>query len=162
VFADRLKDLKPVFFTGEESPAAKDRAKNAFISGDAKILVMSLRSGDGTNGFQDVCSCCVIAEFDWAPAVVSQLIGRLARDGQKSSVQVFIPVAPVGSDPIMASVLGLKAAQADGIVDLGSSASAGLTQADPNRLKQLAIDYLKSRGLAIPQPAPQELETVSA
>lgn len=150
IWADRLRDLNPVFFTGSESPKQKEDARQAFISGKSKVLIMSLRSGDGTNGLQDVCSCCVLGEMDWSPAVHTQFIGRLARDGQKASVQVFIPVAPIGSDPTMASVLGYKSSQAEGIIDLGTAASPDFVETDPQRLKQLAIDYLKSRRLPIP------------
>lgn len=163
IWRERLKDLNPVFFTGTESPAQKEEARQVFISGRSKVLIMSLRSGAGTNGLQDVCSCAVLGELDWTPAVHEQFIGRLARDGQTESVQVFIPVAPVGCDPTMASILGLKQAQATGIVDLGAEIAADFVETDPQRLKQLAVDYLKSRGLPIPEPAPEpEAELVTS
>lgn len=146
IWADRLQDLKPAFYTGTESDTQKERAKRDFIEGRTDILIMSLRSGAGTNGLQDVCSCCVLGEMDWSPAVHEQFIGRLARDGQDESVQVFIPVAPVGSDPTMASVLGLKTAQASGIVDLGEAIAEDFVESNPQRIKQLAEDYLKSKG----------------
>lgn len=161
VWLDRLRDHKPAFFTGEESDTQKEKARCAFIEGRTNLLIMSLRSGAGTNGLQDVCSCCVLGELDWSPAVHHQFIGRLARDGQKASVQVFIPVAPVGSDPTMAAVLGLKSAQAVGIVDLGTESAPDITETDPQRVKQLAIDYLKSRHLPIPAQTP-DVELVSA
>lgn len=161
VWRERLKDLNPVFFTGSESPAEKEAAKQAFIEGRSKVLIMSLRSGAGTNGLQDVCSVAVLGEMDWSPAVHEQFIGRLARDGQDCSVQVFIPVAPVGCDPTMASVLGLKQAQATGIVDMGAEVAVDFVETDPQRLKQLAKDFLKSRGITLPEPA-ETLELVSA
>ena len=150
VWNDRLRDLYPVMFTGSESPTQKEASRQSFIEGRSKVMLMSLRSGSGLNGLQDVCSCCVIGELDWTPAVHDQLIGRLARDGQDESVQVFIPVAPVGCDPTMASILGLKTAQQSGIVDLGAEIAADFVETDPQRLKQLAIDYLKSRRLPVP------------
>lgn len=145
VWGERLADLKPAFFTGHESAAQKEAARGAFIRGDTDLLIMSLRSGDGTNGLQDVCSVVVLGELDWTPAVHEQFIGRLARDGQTESVQVFIPVAPVGSDPTMASVLGLKQAQATGIIDLGETVGVDFVETDQQRLVQLAKDYLKGR-----------------
>ena len=144
-----------------ESAAQKEEARQAFISGKSKVLIMSLRSGAGTNGLQDVCSVAVLGEMDWSPAVHEQFIGRLARDGQDCSVQVFIPVAPVGCDPTMASVLGLKQAQATGLVDMGAEVAVDFVETDPQRLKQLAKDFLKSRGITLPEPA-ETLELVSA
>jgi hypothetical protein len=157
VWKDRLRDLKPVFFTGHESANQKEQAKRDFIEGRTDLMVISLRSGDGMNGLQDVCSVVVFGEMDWSPAIHHQLVGRLARDGQKASVQVFIPVAPIGSDPTMASVLGLKTAQATGIVDQGVVDNPDIIETNPQRVKQLAIDYLKSRNIEVPQSAPEEL-----
>lgn len=154
VWKSRLSDLRVVMFTGQESPAAKEFAKQEFMAGRVDVMMMSLRSGDGTDGLQNVCSVVVIGELDWTPKVHEQFIGRVARDGQDESVQVFIPVAPVGSDPTMALVLGLKEAQSNGIIDLGEDLGSEATETDPNRLKQLAIDYLKSRG----KPVEFELE----
>lgn len=156
VWRDRLADLKPAFFTGHESAAQKEAARNAFISGQTDLLIMSLRSGAGTNGLQNVCSVVVLGELDWSPKVHEQLIGRLARDGQKESVQVFIPVAPVGCDPTMASVLGLKEAQSTGIIDLGTDCDLDLVETDPQRLKKLAIDYLESRKISVPTAPPRD------
>lgn len=152
VWRDRLSDLMPAFFTGSESETQKERSRMDFIQGRTDVLIMSLRSGAGLNGLQDVCSVCVLGEYDWTPAVHEQFIGRLARDGQKASVQVFMPVAPIGSDPTMAAVLGLKQAQAIAIVDLGDTQRTEFTETDPTRLRQLAIDYLKSRKIPIPEP----------
>lgn len=150
VWRDRLSDYRPAFFTGDETAGQKETARRDFIEGRTDLLIMSLRSGAGTNGLQDVCSVIVLGELDWSPAVHHQIIGRLARDGQDSSVQVFIPVAPIGSDPTMAAVLGLKSAQATGIVDLGTEANPDIVEADPQRVRQLAIDFLKSRKLPVP------------
>lgn len=151
VWLQRLQGLRVVMFTGSESPTQKEAARRAFVEGKADVMIMSLRSGAGTNGLQYASSCCVLGEMDWSPAVHEQFIGRLNRDGQEESVQVFIPVAPVGSDPTMATVLGLKEAQATGIVDLGQDVDMELTETDPQRLKQLAMDYLKSRKLPLPE-----------
>jgi SNF2 family DNA or RNA helicase len=158
VWKDRLADLNPVFFTGHESANQKEEARQAFITGKTKLLIMSLRSGAGTNGLQDVCSVAVLGELDWTPAVHDQFIGRLARDGQDEPVQVFIPVAPVGSDPTMATVLGLKEEQAAGIVDLGEDVDIDQVDVDPQRLRKLAEDYLKARKIALPE---QQLEGVA-
>lgn len=147
VWRERLSDLNPVFFTGSETAGQKESARRDFIDDKTDLLIMSLRSGAGTNGLQDVCSVVVLGELDWTPAVHEQFIGRLNRDGQDESVQVFIPVAPVGSDPTMAAVLGLKQAQATGIVDQGHDVDADLIEVEPHRIKQLAEDFLRSKGV---------------
>ena len=159
IWRDRLRGLRVAMFTGSESPSQKEAARKAFQDGQLDVLIMSLRSGAGTNGLQFASSCCVLGEMDWSPKVHEQFIGRLARDGQEASVQVFIPVAPVGSDPTMAAILGLKEAQSVGIVDLGQDVDLDLTETDPQRVRQLAIDYLKSRGqeLLIPSEEPEEV-----
>jgi SNF2 family DNA or RNA helicase len=146
IWAERLRDLGVVFYTGSESPGQKQAAKEAFIN-DPKtsVMVISNRSGSGLNGLQDVCSCVVIGELDWAPPIISQIIGRVARDGQSGPVQVFIPVAPVGSDPAMADVLGVKQAQAVGILDVGESIDLGVVQANPERIRILAEEFLRRR-----------------
>jgi hypothetical protein len=151
VWRERLKEFNPVFFTGTETAVQKEAARQAFIEGRSKVLIMSLRSGAGTNGLQDVCSCAVLGELDWTPAVHEQFIGRLARDGQTESVQVYIPVASVGCDPTMAGILGLKQAQSTGIVDLGKEIAEDLIEVEPHRVKQLAVDFLKARGLPVPE-----------
>jgi hypothetical protein len=156
IWRDRLKDFRPAFFTGSESPTQKEAARQAFIKGETDLLIMSLRSGAGTNGLQNVSSVCVLGEMDWSPAVHEQFIGRLARDGQEDSVQVFIPVAPVGCDPAMASVLGIKDAQATGIVDLGVDVDMELLETDPARLKKLARDFLVSKGMTPPTEEPNQ------
>jgi hypothetical protein len=151
VWKSRLADKRPAFYTGHESAIAKEMSRCAFINGETDVLIMSLRSGAGLNGLQNVCSVVVFGELDWTPAVHEQFIGRLARDGQESPVQVFIPVIPVGCDPTMANVLGLKRAQATGIVDLGEEISEhDFTDTDPQRVKQLAVDFLTARGEKIP------------
>lgn len=158
VWRDRLKDLRPAFFTGEETAAQKEASRTGFISGETDLLIMSLRSGAGINGLQMVCSVVVFGELDWTPAVHEQFIGRLARDGQDTPVQVFFPVIPAGCDPTMASVLGLKRAQSTGIVDLGADIEDGreFTETDHTRVKQLARDFLIAMGQAVPEPEAKE------
>ena len=153
IWNQRLADLHPVMFTGSESPAQKERAKRDFMDGKTKVMMMCLRSGAGTNGLQEVCSTAVIGEFDWAPSVLDQFVGRIARDGQDSPISVFVPVAPVGSDPTMAEVLGIKKHQAMGILDPGEDIDLDMVETDQARVKQLAIDFLRSRGKPIPVEA---------
>jgi len=145
VWLDLLKDHNPVMFTGSESPVAKERAKQAFVSGQSKLLIMSLRSGAGLDGLQSVCRTVVVGELDWSPKVHDQLIGRVYRDGQKEPCVAYFPVADSGSDPVVLDVLGLKAAQAHGINDPDAPLVTEST-ADPERVKRLAEDFLRRHG----------------
>lgn len=144
IWMRELADLKPVMFTGTETPVAKEAAKRAFLEGETDILIMSLRSGAGIDGLQARASTVVFGELDWSPGIHHQCIGRLDREGQRcypDPVQAIYLVAADGSDPPMMEVLGLKASQASAIVDptLGVQSA----QTDGTKLKGLVDRYLK-------------------
>lgn len=149
IWLNELKDLNPLLYTGSESPTQKEKAKRDFIEGKSDILICSLRSGAGIDGIQSRCSTVVIGEFDWSPKIHEQCIGRLDRDGQESPVFVFYVATDYGSDPVIIDVLGLKAGQSRGIVDPGMKPQE--FQSDSNRIKRLAEEYLKSRGIKLPK-----------
>lgn len=149
IWLNELKDLNPLLYTGSESPTQKEKAKRDFIEGKSDILICSLRSGAGIDGIQSRCSTVVIGEFDWSPKIHEQCIGRLDRDGQESPVFVFYVATDYGSDPVIIDVLGLKAVQSRGIVDPGMKPQE--FQSDSNRIKRLAEEYLKSRGIKLPK-----------
>ncbi len=151
VWNERLRDLRPVMFTGSESPARKERSRHEFMEGKTKVMMMCTRSGAGTNGLQEVCSVAVLGELDWSPSVIDQFVGRIARDGQDSPMNFFVPVAPVGSDPTMAEVLGIKKHQAYSILDPGQEMDLDEIETDASRVRQLAIDFLKARGKPVPE-----------
>lgn len=115
VWADRLKDLRVVWFTGTESNTAKNLAKADMCNGHADVMLMSLRSGQGLDGLQHACRTMVFGELDWSPGIHEQCIGRLHRDGQPDPVTAYFLVADDGADPIMADVLGMKRTQVEGI-----------------------------------------------
>lgn len=148
IWAEELKDLNPLFYTGSETAAQKNQAKKDFIAGKSNILIMSLRSGAGADGIQARCSTVVFGEFDWSPLVHQQCIGRLDRDGQLYSVFVFYVATNYGSDPILIDILGLKAAQSRGIVDPGQKAIQ--FQSDAHRFRRLAEEYLRARNVLVP------------
>lgn len=102
-------------FTGEESPAAKEKSLDAFKSGGAKVLMMSLRAGAGLDGLQYVCRTVVFGELDWSPGVHEQCTGRVARDGQPDPVVAYYLVSEEGSDPVIQSALGIKRMQIEGV-----------------------------------------------
>lgn len=145
IWREKLKDLAPVFFTGEDSIAKKQTAKDEFVSGRAKVLCMSLRAGAGIDGLQGACRTVVFGELDWSPGVHEQATGRIYRDGQKHPVVAYYLIADEGSDPVVSDVLGVKRAQSDGLRD-PNAALIGDSQSDPGRVKKLAEEFLRQRG----------------
>ncbi len=144
IWQQELAAFNPVMYTGSESPSAKDKAKQAFISGRSRMMMISLRSGAGLDGLQAVCNTLVVGELDWSPQVIEQLIWRLRRLGQQRwPVNAVIPYADGGSDPAMATVLGLKTMQSRGITDPMKGIEQ--VQTDESRIKLLAQRYLENQ-----------------
>lgn len=142
--------FKTVMYTGSESGAEKQKSIDDFIQGDARVLLMSLRSGAGVDGLQKVCRTCVAAELDWSPGVLEQCIGRIARDGQTDSVMAYILLAESGTDPIMAEVLGLKREQIEGVRN-PDSALAEVIETGEHHLRRIARELLERRGEIVPE-----------
>ena len=142
IWLDRLKDLKPVMYTGTESPKQKDDARAKFLSGESKVLIMSLRSGAGLDGLQLASCTAVFGELDWSPGVHEQNEGRLARDGQDSSVWAYYPHSMEGSDPVMIDVLGMKRSQAEGVMNPEKDLLETLQVDSGSHVRKLAEDFL--------------------
>lgn len=141
IWRQKLADYNPVFFTGEESPAAKDAAVEKFVRGDSRVFIMSLRAGAGVDGLQRVCRTAVFGEIDWSPGVHVQCVGRLDRDGQKDPVTAYFLLAEDGADPMMAEVLGIKRDQCEGLV----GRERDVLQRDDSAagMRKLAEQYLR-------------------
>lgn len=137
IWNEALADLRPVMFTGSESAPQKARARDAIMSGEANIIIMSLRSGAGLDGLQKRISHVVYGEFDWSPQVHTQVTGRLHRTGQPRPVTAHYLHVDGGSDPVIMSTLGLKASQSHGILN-PYAGEAWATPTDDSRMKQLA------------------------
>lgn len=153
IWLTEMKDLNPVLYTGSESGAQKNASKEAFLRGEAKVLIMSLRSAAGLDGLQHVCSTIVFGELDWSPGVHHQCIERLDRDGQTKPVMALFLVTEDGSDPPMMQVLGLKASEAHQVVDPNLGVTAA--HSDESHLQRLVERYLdKSARLVHSAPAP--------
>jgi hypothetical protein len=150
VLLAKLKDLNPVMFTGSETPAQKAESMKKFMKGETKIMLMSLRAGQGVDGLQQVCRTVVFAELDWSPAIHDQVCGRILRDGQKDPVTAYYLVADRGSDPTVAETLGLKTEQLEGIRNPDQDVIEEY-QADPGRIRKLAERYLARRGKMLPE-----------
>ena len=141
IWNDALADLKPVMFTGSESPTQKEQSRQAFIKGQTPILMMSLRAGAGLDGLQGHCRTVVFGELDWSPGVHEQAIGRVHRDGQGDPVVAYFLMADSGADPIIADVLGLKRQQIEGVRDVNAALVEKL-EGDRDHIKRLAAGYL--------------------
>ena len=115
IWQENLSGIGVVRFTGEESQPQKEKSLEAFKSGAASVMMMSLRAGAGIDGLQHGCSVVVFGELDWSPAVHEQATGRVYRDGQPSPVLAYYLVSAEGSDPVIQSALGVKRAQLDGV-----------------------------------------------
>lgn len=145
IWLSQLADFNPLLYTGSETPAQKARHAAAFMNGESRILIMSLKSGAGLDGLQKCCSLCVFGELDWSPEQHLQCVGRLARDGQTSPVVAYFMTSDDGTDPHMAEVLGLKRAQSVPIRDPQAELFEALTPAT-DRARTLAADVLRRIG----------------
>lgn len=142
IWLAELTAFNPVLYTGTETAKQKDEAKRAFMAGETNLFIISLRSGSGLDGLQLRCSTVVIGELDWSPHVHTQLIGRVDRPGQTADEVTAVYLhADGGSDPLIVSLLGLKASQAKGIVDPMSGVQQ--VYSDESRIRQLAQAYLE-------------------
>lgn len=160
IMLEALADFSPAMYTGSESPSQKEQSKKDFISGKTKVMFISLRSGAGLDGLQNVCHDLVIGELDWSPKVHDQLAGRLRRDlknedEEPHQVNVHYPISEYGSDPVIVNMLGLKSSQSQGIVD--PLAEPTEQYSDESRMKALAQSYLKGRKLEASKQLPLEL-----
>jgi hypothetical protein len=164
-----LRQFRPVMFTGSESPAQKQAAKDQFMKpndeGGSAVLLMSLRSGAGLDGLQDVCSVVVFAELDWSPQRHHQAVGRVDRvrsDGVQNQVAAYFLHTEDGSDPVLMEVLGVKRMQNDPLVDPDAE-QVERTGDGEDRVRRLAAAALRRAGRPVPMalegphaPTPEE------
>jgi SNF2 family DNA or RNA helicase len=142
VWCERLAEFNPVLYTGSESPNQKEANAESFKSGGSRILIMSLRSGAGLDGLQDVCKVGVFGELDWSPMVHHQAIGRLSRDGQTEPVVAYYLVSDEGADPPIAEVLDIKRQQSEPIMN-PDGALFTVAAAETDRAQMLAREVLR-------------------
>ncbi|MCY9870344.1 SNF2-related protein [Vibrio barjaei] len=159
IWANELSDLNPLFYTGGQTGAQKEKNKQAFINGESDLLIMSLRSGAGADGLQYRSSTVIFGELDWSSKIHYQCQGRLDRDGQTEPVFTIYIVTEFGSDPTIIDINGLKESQSSGIVDPNSSPVELKQPGD--RIKLLARYYLESRGISLPDSQSRTLKDQS-
>ncbi|CAM6005473.1 unnamed protein product [Sphagnum balticum] len=158
VWEKELASCNPVMFTGSETVREKETAVNKFVKGDAKVFIISLRSGAGLDGLQHACNTVVFGELDWTSNVHDQVIARVDRDGQTKHVQAYYLTIADGSDPFIINLLGVKRSQHDGLVEGKQSEGGVITQsaAGKDRIKEMATAYLRSIGEDIPESVAEE------
>jgi SNF2 family DNA or RNA helicase len=145
ILLEELKEYKPVMFTGSESPAQKEKAKQAFINGETNLFIISLGSGIGLDGLQKRSCIIVIAELAWSPKIHDQLIGRLHRDFQENQVTAIFLVSDYGSDPLIIDMLGIKSSQSHNIINPLQAVEEQYT--DESRIKLLAQRFLEKKNI---------------
>ncbi len=144
IWCRELKNFSPALYTGQETPAQKDAAKNRFINGDTNLMICSVKSARGLDGIQHRCHVGVFGELDHSPAVISQAQGRYHRDGQDKESLTYMVVSESGSDPFMLESLGIKKLQVDGVIQHKDKTSVLSERDSINHLKQLAQQFLQS------------------
>lgn len=149
IWLERLKEFNPAMYTGTESITQKEKSKQAFLSGESKVLIISNRSGAGLDGLQyhPTCKTIVIGELDWSPGVHDQCIGRLDRDGQTKEIVAFFLLTDSGSDPIIADIIGVKKMQLENVRDPNINIIEEL-EIDKGGIKQLASSLLDRYNIA--------------
>lgn len=146
IFHARLVKSKIGFasYTGEESAARKDESVRRFTQNpDVQIFLISLRSGEGLDGLQEVCNTVVFAELDWTPKMHDQLTGRAHRDGQEKPVTAYYLLSEIGSDPFISNLLGIKEAQARGVENPNAAEFLPAAE-EENLISELARSWLAS------------------
>jgi SNF2 family DNA or RNA helicase len=144
VWLSRLAPYDPALYTGSESPSRKAANAAEFIDGSSRVLIMSLRSGVGLDGLQEVSHLAVFGELDWAPGTHEQCIGRLQRDGQADPVVAYFLLSEGGTDPLMAEVLNLKRGQSEPLLNPDQPLLAPAVD-NRDRILELARDVLARR-----------------
>ncbi len=148
VWLKELAEYNPVMYTGSESPAEKEKSKEAFMNGETNLFIISLRSGIGLDGLQKRCNTVVLGELDYSNAVHNQVIGRVSRDREEGQEQEQVTaiylVCDCGSDPPIIDILGIKASQQHGILN---PLDTGIQEkySDETRLQVMAKYYLEKK-----------------
>lgn len=144
-----LAEFSPMLYTGTESGRQKEAALAAFHDGRSRVLIMSLRSGAGLDGLQDIANVCVFAELDWAAGIHKQCIGRLGRPGQTRNTLAYFCVSDSGSDPIMLDVLNIKAIDADELFDPSDDTPPEVAAPTNTRITELAQTVLQRTAASV-------------
>jgi SNF2 family DNA or RNA helicase len=112
-----LADARPVKLTGDESPAERQAAVDAFQNDqNVRVFIGSLKAA-GVGLTLTAASTVVFAELDWTPATLTQAEDRCHRIGQTESVLVQHLVLAGTLDAKMARMVTEKQDIADAALD---------------------------------------------
>lgn len=148
IWAERLRVHRPAMYTGRETNRQKERSLTDFMEDRSRVLIMSLRSGAGIDGLQEVVNTLVFGELDWSPAVHKQAMGRPGRPGQTKPVRAYFCTTDYGSDPILLETLDVKSMQADGLITgtgdgVAKSMPQGMTPERYEQIQRLAAHVVQ-------------------
>ncbi len=147
IWLNEFRHINVVMYTGSETVKQKEESLKEFVEGDAKIFIISLRSGAGINGLQLASSYAIFGELDWSSGIIDQCIGRLWRDGQKEKVTAMFITIEDGADPIMKKVIGAKSMEAKKI--LSPEAKVLASTGDKNKVLGMAKEWLRNKGVDV-------------
>lgn len=146
MWREKLAAFNPAFYEGKASPTQKLKAKESFLKGDSRVFIMSLRSGAGLNGLQEVSKIAVFGELDWSPTMHEQCIGRLRRDGMDEASQVvaYFLISQNGSDPMIADTLNVKRGQSEPFMDPNAKLVEGVNH-EAGKSQRMAEAFLQRK-----------------
>lgn len=154
IWAERLRAYRPAMYTGRETNSQKERSLDDFMAGRSRVLIMSLRSGAGIDGLQEVVNTLVFGELDWSPAVHKQAMGRPGRPGQTKPVRAYFATTDFGSDPVMLETLDIKTLQADALI---TGVGDGVSKAAPDRMTPERYEQIRRLAAHVVELADQPL-----
>jgi superfamily II DNA or RNA helicase len=100
---------------GGLTPAERQAGVDAFVSGDARLLLATDAAGEGLN-LHHTCRVVVNLELPWNPVRLEQRIGRVDRIGQTRRVHVFHLIARDTVETSVAARLQSRVMHADAAV----------------------------------------------
>lgn len=148
ILNELLEEFGPVMYTGSETRVGKRVSEKAFVEGDARVLLMSLRSGSGLDGLQKACNVGVFAELDWSPQIHKQCLGRLPRPGQRKPTVGYFLVSEIGSDPALVELNDLKRSQGEPLVHPDADLLEPVAKGEAEHIRMLAEAVLGKEPLA--------------
>jgi SWI/SNF-related matrix-associated actin-dependent regulator 1 of chromatin subfamily A len=105
-----LHAIPSVFIDGSVAPGRRRGIVERF--GERKEIRLFFGQmeacGEGIDGLQKTCSCCVFVEPSWSHTDIEQCIGRLERSGQRNDINVHILVIKDTLESRMMDVVAMK------------------------------------------------------
>lgn len=110
----------PVTITGETPAKDREKAIEAFQTGETNIILCNFQAGG--IGITLTASCnVVLAELDYSPATISQAVARADRIGQKSTVNIYYLMIENSLEDSIMEILVNKADAFRKVVDAASN-----------------------------------------